>query len=499
MTVGNPNHPVSSLPDSTPATHPTTGSAVAPRAGRTIAILFTAVFMTNLDLFVVNVALPHIGADFHGASLDSLSWVLNAYAIVFAALLVVAGRLADRNGHRGGFLLGLAVFTIGSALCAAATGTGFLVASRVLQAVGAAVLMPTSLALLLASTPAERRSRMVRAWSALGGVAAALGPVVGGLLVQASWRGVFLINVPIGIAAFAAGMRTLPQVRDAARSRLPDLFGAVLLTVSIAALSLGLVQANDWGWSSGRIIGAFVAAAVLLLAFLVSSARHPSPIVELPMLRIRAFSMPTVAILLFSAAFAAMILSSTLWTQNIWGWSALKTGLGIAPGPLMVPPMAAAAGPLGRRIGPGVVAALGGLGFAVGILWWALTVTIHPNYAAGLLPGTLLVGVGVGLVLPTLTAASATALPPQRFATGSGILNMGRQVGAVLGVAILVSILGTPRSASDALTAFRHGWWATVVISVLAAATGLLTRRPELPAPASAGATVARPETSAAA
>jgi EmrB/QacA subfamily drug resistance transporter len=488
---------VSSLSDSIPTTHTTAQPPAAPRAGRTIAVLFTAVFMTNLDLFVVNVALPHIGTDFHGASLDSLSWVLNAYAIVFAALLVVAGRLADRNGHRGGFLFGLLVFTIGSALCAAATGTGFLVASRILQAAGAAVLMPTSLALLLASTTAERRGQMVRAWSALGGVAAALGPVVGGLLVQASWRWVFLINVPIGILAIIAGLRTLPQVRDSAVGKLPDLFGAVLLTVSIAALSLGLVQANDWGWGSGRIIGAFVAAAVLLLAFLASSARHPSPIVELPLLRIRDFSVPTVAILLFSAAFAAMILSSTLWTQNIWGWSALKTGLGIAPGPLMVPPMAAAAGPLGRRIGPGLVAALGNLSFAVGMLWWALAVTVHANYAAGLLPGTLLVGIGVGLVLPTLTAASATALPPQRFATGSGILNMGRQVGAVLGVAILVSIIGKPHSATGALTAFRHGWWATVVISILAAAIGLLTRRPSASAPASMGA--ARPETSAAA
>ncbi len=492
MTVGNSNPVSAAAGPSSPPAAPSGPDAT--RARRTIAIVFTAVFVTNLDLFVVNVALPHIGTDFHGASLDSLSWVLNAYAIVFAALLVVAGRLADRNGHRGGFLVGLAVFTLGSALCAAATGTGFLVAARVLQAVGAAVLLPTSLALLLVSSPVQRRAQMVRAWSALGGVAAALGPVFGGLLVQASWRWVFLINVPIGIAAFAAGLRTLPQVRDAERGRLPDVFGAVLLTVSIAALSLGLVQANDWGWGSGRTVGAFAVAVATLAAFLISSARHPSPIVELPMLRIRGFSMPTLALMLFSAAFAAMILSSTLWTQNIWGYSALKTGLAIAPGPLMVPPMAAAAGPLGRRIGAGAVAALGGLSFSLGILLWALWVTVAANYATGLLPGTLLVGIGVGLVLPTLTAAGATALPPQRFATGSGILNMARQLGAVLGVAILVSILGKPHSADEAHTAFRHGWYATIVIGVMAAVAGMLVRQPAAPAP-TAAARSGQPET----
>ena len=494
MTVEKSNPPASAGSAASPADAGSAGSAgsVSPpsqgaqsaqgaRARPTIAIVFTAVFVTNLDLFVVNVALPHIGSSFHGASLDSLSWVLNAYAIVFAALLVVAGRLADRNGHRGGFLLGLAVFTAGSALCAAATGTGFLVGARVVQAVGAAILMPTSLALLLAGTPPQKRGQAVRAWSAVGGVAAALGPVVGGLLVEASWRWVFLVNVPVGIVAFIAGLRALPEVRSPERGKLPDLLGAVLLTVSIGTLSLGLVQANDWGWGSARVIGSFVAAFVLLVAFLVSSARHPSPIVELSMLRIRAFSTPTLAVALFTAAFAGMILSSTLWAQNIWGYSALKTGLAIAPGPLMVPPLAIGAGPLSKRIGAGPIAALGNLSFAGGIVWWAVGVTVHADYATALLPGTLLVGIGVGLALPTLTAASATALPPQRFATGSGILNMGRQVGAVLGVAILVSVLGKPHGADAARTAFRHGWYITITISVLAAIVSLFVRKPAAP------------------
>jgi MFS family permease len=338
--------------------------------------------------------------------------------------------------------------------------------------------MPTSLALLLAGTPPQKRGSVVRAWSAVGGVAAALGPVVGGLLVEASWRWVFLVNVPVGIVAFILGLRALPEVRNPEKGKLPDLLGAAMLTVSIAALSLGLVEANDWGWGSGRVIGCFVGAFVLLVAFIYSSARHPSPIVELSMLRIRAFSTPTLAIALFTAAFAGMILSSTLWAQNIWGYSALKTGLAIAPGPLMVPPLAIGAGPLAKRIGVGPIAALGNLSFAGGIVWWAVGITVHANYATALLPGTILVGIGVGLALPTLTAASATALPPQRFATGSGIMNMGRQVGAVLGVAILVSVLGKPHGADAAHTAFRHGWYVTIVISVLAAIVSLFVRKP---------------------
>ena len=471
MTVGNSNPPAPSDAKG-PAPSPNPGGPPAGKTRPTIAVVFTAVFVTNLDLFVVNVALPKIGTEFN-SSITSLSWVLNAYAIVFAALLVVAGRLADRNGHRGGFILGLGVFTLGSVLCAAATDTTFLVSARVVQAIGAAILLPTSLALLLASTPIQKRAVVVRAWSAVGGVAAALGPVVGGALVEASWRWVFLINVPVGIFAIVLGLKVLPQVKDAARGAMPDLFGALLLTGSIAGLCLGLVEGNAWGWSSGRIIGSLAGSVVLMLAFLASSARHKSPIVELPLLKIRAFNTPTVGIMLFTASFSAMVLSAALWAQNAWGYSALKTGLAIVPGPMLVPPMAALAGPLSKRIGTGMVAAIGNLIFAGGMAIWALEVTLQTKYLAALLPGTLLVGIGVGLVLPTLTAAGAVALPPQRFATGSGILNMARQVGAVLGVAIFVSVLGSPRTPNDALKGFQHGWWTVVAMSVLAAVFSL--------------------------
>jgi len=272
--------------------------SISPRA--VFATVIAAVFVSNLDLFVVNVALPYIGEDYHGASLGSLSWVLNAYAIVFAALLVVAGRLADRGGHKAGFQIGLGIFTLGSALCAVSPGVGWLVGSRVVQALGAAVLMPTSLALLLATTPPQRRAAVVRAWTAIGGVAAALGPVAGGLLVQADWRWVFLINIPVGVVALLAGGRVLPSIPgDDPSAPLPDILGAVVLTISIGALSLALVKGNEWGWSSGRVIGSLVTAAVLAGWFVARSARHPSPVVELPMLRVPAFATATVAGMLF--------------------------------------------------------------------------------------------------------------------------------------------------------------------------------------------------------
>jgi EmrB/QacA subfamily drug resistance transporter len=458
-----------------------TGNDKPVRPARSVAVLatvFVAIFVANIDLFVVNVALPDVGHDFGGASLGSLSWVLNAYAIVFAALLVPAGRLADRHGQRGGFLLGLALFTAGSGLCAAAGGVGYLVAARVLQASGAAMLLPTSLALIMAIAAPERRAAMVRVWSVVGSVAAALGPVLGGLLVQASWRWVFLINVPVGLVTLAVGLRVLPTVRGEASGRGPDLLGASLLTVSIGALSLGLVKGGEWGWDSGRIVGSFVASAVLLVVFLLQSRRHPAPVVEMALLRIGRFRTANIALLVFGMSFAAEILSVALWCQNVWGYSALRTGLALAPGPLIVPPVAILSGRLSRRFGPGPASAVGILVFAFGVWTWSLNTNGAPNYATGMLPGFLIGGIGVGIALPTLTAAGTMALPPQRLATGSGLLTMARQVGAVLGVAVLIGVIGTPHTVRATVDAYHHGWDFVSGVCLLAAAAALTLKRP---------------------
>ena len=344
------------------------------------AVVVAAIFMSNLDLFIVNVALPSIGRDFGGSSLAGLSWVLNAYAIVFAALLVPAGRLGDRTGQRRVFLAGIAVFTLASAACAVAPGLAFLVAARAVQAAGAAALIPTSLALLLAVTPVQQRAGRVRAWAAVGGVSAALGPVAGGLLVQVDWRWVFLVNLPVGLAALVAGARVLPHPPARAAEPLPDLLGAVLLTAAVGGLTGGLVEGPSWGWSSAGVLGLLAGSAAALGWFLWRCTHHERPLVELHLLRIPAFRSASAAVFVFGIGFAAMLLSNVLWCQTVWHYSALRTGLAIAPGPAMVPALAVGAGPLSRRIGPAPVAAAGNLLFAAGLLWRVVTVSVTPNY-----------------------------------------------------------------------------------------------------------------------
>ena len=301
-----------------------------------LMIVCAGVVLASLDLFIVNVALPSMGRDLHTADLGDLSWVLNAYAIVYAALLVLLGRLSEGRRRENAFLLGVAVFTLASAACGAATDLTMLVAFRVLQAVGAALLTPTSLGLILATAPADKRQSSVRAWTAIGGVAAALGPVVGGLLVGLSWRWVFYVNVPIGLAAIVIGWRRLPVVAGHPVPR-PDAFAALLITAGVAALTLGLVKGGGWGWGSAATLGALAGAVLALAAFALHCARHRNPLIDGRLFRARPFTGSSLVSLAFSVAFGAMLFSRVLFAQDVWHWSALTTGLSIAPGPLMVP------------------------------------------------------------------------------------------------------------------------------------------------------------------
>ena len=444
-----------------------------------LIIVCAGVVLASLDLFVVNVALPQIARDMHSPSLGDLSWVLNAYAIVYASLLVLFGRLAESHRRDHGFLLGVVVFTAASAACGAATSLPMLVVFRIVQAAGAALLTPSSLSLVLATSSPERRQGAVRAWTAVGGAAAALGPVVGGLLVAASWRWVFYVNVPIGIAALIVGWRRLPAVAGHP-VKAPDALGALLVTAGVAALTLGLVKGNDWGWGAAWTVAALAASVVALGLFAVHCARHHNPLIESALFRVRAFIGSTVVSLVFSIAFGAMLLSIVLFTQDVWHWSALQTGLAFAPGPLMVPVFSfLVAGRLIARFGSGPVIGAGATIYAAGAAWWALRAGTTPNYVGAMLPGMLMTGVGVGLTLPTFMAAGASSLPPRSFATGSAVINMLRQVGLAVGVAILVAVLGTPRSVGAQVTAFDHGWTVIAATALLAALAGAtLLRRP---------------------
>lgn len=447
-----------------------------------LAIVSIGVLLSSLDLFIVNVALPAVARDLGADQLSGLSWVLNAYAIVFAALLVPAGRLGDRGSNRTVFLAGLVVFVLGSALCAAAWNVGALVGFRVLQAVGAAMMTPASLGLVLAATPPERRQVAVRLWVAFGGLGAALGPVIGGLLVEIDWRWVFLVNVPIGLAALVVGLRMLPNPRGAGGA-LPDMFGALMLIGSIAALILALVKGTDWGWTSAGVLVSLVVAIALGIAFVFSSSRHHSPVVDPALLRAPNFALMAANAVFFQVAFAGMLLTAVLWMQDVWGWSAVRTGLAIAPGPLLVPIVAILAGRFIGRVGAGPVIAIGGVTFAAGLFWWAQAITLEPNYASGQLGGILITGVGVGLTLPTAFAAGSSGLPPQRFATGSGVLSMSRQIGLALGVAVVVATLGSPANPTETLDAFQRTWYIAAAVAVVA---GLIGLGAKLPRPAAA-------------
>jgi EmrB/QacA subfamily drug resistance transporter len=450
---------------------PTEARAVRP--GVVLGILSLAAFMASLDLFIVNVAFDDIQRSFAGASLTDLSWVLNAYAILYAALLVPLGRLADRFGRKSGFLLGLCVFTLASLACALSPGLWWLVGFRALQAVGAALLTPTSLGLLLTATPAAGRTKAVRIWAATGALAAAAGPVIGGLLVSASWRWVFLVNVPIGLLTAVAAVRAVPDSRDRSITGLPDLVGSALIAVAVGSLSLALVKGESWGWTNARTLVGLAVALIAALAFGWRNEHHPLPVIAPALLRVRAFAWSNVTTILFSIGFAINLLASNLWLQQVWHYSALRAGLGIAPGPLMVPLFAAVAQSVAHRIPVGWIAAAGNAICAVGAVVILSSIGSDASYLREFLPGWIIGGIGVGLALPTLLSAATADLPAAQAATGSAIVNMGRQLGSVLGISLLVVLIGSPVGFSQLHHAYQHVWWASAICTAAGAFAAL--------------------------
>jgi EmrB/QacA subfamily drug resistance transporter len=439
---------------------------------KVLLVTSVAVFMGFLDVTIVNIAFPDIEASFPNTSLGGLSWILNAYNIVFAALLVPAGRLSDRVGRRRMFFLGIATFLAASVVCGAAPSVEVLVAARVVQAAGAAILVPTSLALMLPEFPLEQRATATALWGATGAVAAAAGPSLGGVLVDAtSWRWVFFVNLVIGAPALLAARRVLVrETRDEHAGPLPDAVGVVLLVTGVALLSLGIVKGADWGWGGARVIGSLAVAALLLVAFFVRSSRHPAPVIELGLLRVRSFAVANVGVFLFALGFYAVLLANILFLTSVWEWSVLKAGVAVTPGPLMAAISAPIGGRLSDRFGQRVVALPGGLLFALGCLVFATSTGATPHYASEYLPATLLTGTGVGLSFAAWGSAAVAELPHSRFATGSAISSTSRQIGAVLGIAVLVAVLGTPRP-EDAVSTFHTAW---VLMAIPAANAGLL-------------------------
>jgi MFS family permease len=342
-------------------------------------------------------------------------------------------------------------------------------------------MVPASLSLLLAAVPAAARPKAIGTWSALGALGAALGPVIGGALVQVNWRWVFWINVPVGLAAVALAGRVVPESRDEKASGRPDIIGAGLLAAAVGLVALALVKAPDWGWGSAWFLGLLAASVACGTVMVFRSRRHHSPVIELELLRSRTFSGAFAASILYYAGFGAFVLSAVEFLTGVWHYSAVEAGLAIAPGPLMVLPFARVVAPrLAARFGgPGRVAVIGCFVNALAQLLWLWLIQAQPAYVSHLLPAQLLGGAGVGLTIPSLLGAGSLSLTPARFGTGSGILNTARQVGTVLGVAGLVAILAQV-SQADPVPAYRNGL--LLVIGFFAAAgvvsALLLTARP---------------------
>jgi NTE family protein len=447
------------------------------RKWQVLAVTSVAVFMSFLDVTIVNIAFPDIRASFGSTSLAGLSWILTAYNIVFAALLVPGGRFADRTGRRRTFMAGLVVFLAASVAAGLAPTVEVLVVARIVQAAGAAALVPTSLALLLPEFPLSQRATATGIWGATGAIAAAVGPSLGGALVDvAGWRWVFFVNVAIGVPALIPARRLLRESREPNPGPMPDSVGVGLLVAGVALVSLVIVEGRDWGWGGGRVLGALVAGLAFLVLFGVRSSRHSAPVVEPALFRVRSFAVANAGNFAFALGFYAFLLANVLFLTGPWHYSILSAGFALTPGPLMAAVGALSGGRLADRFGQRVVALPGGLLFAIGCLGLAMSTGPTPAYASEVLPWLPMTGLGVGLSFSAWGSAAVAELPPSRFATGGAIIGCLRQIGAVLGIAILVAVLAAATPA-DPIGPFHDAWRLMAVAGLTAGALALALGR----------------------
>jgi EmrB/QacA subfamily drug resistance transporter len=452
-------------------------------AKRTLRIASLAIFAVFLDTTALFVAFPSIVETYESATPAQLSWILNAYTITVAALLIPAGKIADRIGHKRGFLMGTTVFTIGSVLCALAPSAAMLVVFRIVQAAGAAILTPSSLALILRAFPPAKIPAAIAVWGASGAAAGALGPTLAaGIIELADWRWVFLINLPIGVATLVFGRRHLRESRSQ-HVTMPAARGVVLIAASASILALSLVEGAGWGWTSGRTVITFALGLALLAVFVVDQQRTIAPVLDLEMFRSRNFRWGNIAAVAFGIAFSAMFLGSILFLTQIWGWSILGAGFGVAPGPLIVVVTAPRIGRLAARIGQRPLLLIGGLLFAAGAAFRILLLDADPNYFVDYLPPMLLTGVGVAICIPQLSSVVAQSLPPTRFGVGSAVHQAMRAFAGSIGVALTIGFIGRPASLQEGLESFDRVWMLMLVggLATSALSLPLVTRRATSP------------------
>ena len=450
-----------------------------------------AVVAVFLDTSILFVAFPSISASFSDVSTTTMSWVLNAYTIVFAALAIPAGRLADRVGRRKTFLTAVVIFTVASVLCGLAPTVGLLILGRILQAVGAAALVPASLALVLQTFPREKVPMAVAIWGAIGAIAGAAGPTIGALVVENfGWRWAFFLNVPVGIVSFVMARRVLPEGREANPGRLPDPMGVVLLASGLALLAFAIVKTADWGWTSVEFVGCTLVATALLAVFIHRCRVVSNPLLELSLFRVRNFRWANGAAFVFAIGFNAMFLGNVLFFTMVWHFSILESGLAIGVGPLIVALTAPWFGKLAGRIGQRALLIPGGLVFATGGAMLLGRVSSTPSYATEFLPAMLFTALGVALCLPQLSSAAVQGLPADRYGLGSATTQAIRNLGGTVGVAVVIAFVSG--ASGGQLDDFRRVWWLMIVcglmISLLSTqlSRGALTSTREEPAVATA-------------
>ncbi len=435
----------------------------------TLAAVSFGLFMIMLDNTVVNVALPSIQRDL-GVGLSELEWIVTGYALSFAALMLIGGKLADAYGRRLLFVVGIAVFTAASLACGLSTSGDMLIAARVAQGVGAALMNPATLSIIAATFPPKQRGAAIGIWAGVSALALAIGPLVGGLLTdKASWHWIFFINVPVGILGIVASFVLIDESRDPTHERL-DLPGLATSAVGLFALTYGLIEANTYGWGSARIVGAFVVAAVALVSFVVLERRQRAPMLDLTLFRNRTYVGANLVVLLVALAMFGVFFFVSLYMQNVLGFSAVQAGAAFLPMTVLIILLAPQAGRLSDRWGSRGLMTAGMLLVAAQLLYFS-QLDAEASFWT-LLPALLLGGVGMALTMTPSAAAATRAVPVEKAGVGSAVLNAFRQVGGSVGIALMGAIMASQLATPPTTASFMDGFERSLLVAAGIALVG---------------------------
>ena len=443
----------------------------------TLGAVSFGLFMDMLDNTVVNLARPSIQRDL-GVGLSELEWVVAAYALAFAAFMLTGGKLADLLGRRLIFVVGLGIFTASSLACGLAESGGVLIGARVVQGVGAALMNPATLSIISATFPARQRGTAIGIWAGVSATALALGPLVGGLLTQhIDWSWIFFVNVPVGVLAIVVSLLLIDESRDTSEVQRLDLPGLLTSGIGLFALTYGLIEANTYGWTSGRILGAFAVAAAGLAAFAVLELRAHAPMLDLRLFANGTFAGANVVALLVALAMFGVFFFVSLYMQNVLGYSAVEAGAAFMPMTLLIVLVAPIAGRLSDRFGSRWLMAAG-MTLVSGQLVLFSRLDVDSTYWS-LVPGLLLGGVGMALTMTPMAAAAIGSVSVDKSGVGSGVLNASRQVGGALGIAMMGAIMaarieGSLAAGNGPREAFIDGFSTALLVSAGIALTAAL-------------------------